>query len=144
MYPDRQEGKSTINEDGAIAAIAHPPASKPFELSCAWANQPGHPHLSIGYVVLDDETLWGVYACSATNVTSGNEWSFTLPMSLSIHEVTALALNVIAWDRFVVIEEERFHYDENAKHAIAASLRLIERLSRPGALVTAIRTFLDR
>ncbi|MEI6985581.1 MAG: hypothetical protein WCK65_05580 [Rhodospirillaceae bacterium] len=114
-----------------------------FELACDWRGSDGHPHLSIGYVVLAEETVWGVYACSATNVTSGNEWSFTLPTTFTIHEATNIALNIIAWDRFVVIESERHHYDEAAKHAIATSLHQVSDFSRPCKLVEAVRVFLS-
>lgn len=98
--------------------------------------------MAIGYVVDGGETVWGVYVCSATNVTCGNEWSFSLPMSFNLVEVTNIAINVIAWDRFVVVESERPFFDETVKHHIMESLRTIRQVSRPCRLVTAIREFL--
>lgn len=113
-----------------------------FDLRCVWQLQEGHPHLSVGYVVVDGEAVWGVYICSATTLVPGNEWSFTLPMSFGIHEVTIAALNAIAWDRFAVIEEERPDFDDASKHYILDSLRVIVAHSKPCRLVTAIKGFL--
>ena len=113
-----------------------------FDLRCAWQMQEGHPHLSVGYVVLEGEMVWGVYICSATTLVPGNEWSFTLPMSFGIHEVTIAALNAIAWDRFAVIEEARPDFDDASKHYILDSLRTIVAHSKPCRLVTAIKGFL--
>lgn len=114
----------------------------PFDLRCGWQRQEGHPHLSVGYVVIDGETLWGVYICSATYLVPGNEWSFTLPMTFGLHEVTMIALNAIAWDRFAVVGTERTGYDEPVKSYIVNSLRTVAAHSRPCALVDAIRDFL--
>ncbi len=123
---------------------ASPPSApdQGFELTCAWQHQEGHPHLSVGYVMADHEIIWGVYICSATTLVPGNEWSFTLPMSFGIHEVTITALNAIAWDRFAVIEEARPDFDQAAKHFIVDSLRTIATHSKPCRLVTAIKDFL--
>jgi len=115
---------------------------EPFDLRCEWRRHEGHPHLSVGYVVVDGETLWGVYVCSATYLVPGNEWSFTLPMTYAIHEVTMIALNAIAWDRFAVVESERPGYDDPVKGYIMNSLRTIATFSRPSRLVDAIREFL--
>ncbi|MEI8393284.1 MAG: hypothetical protein WCF85_01015 [Rhodospirillaceae bacterium] len=146
-FPAKAEAESmTMSEptfDHDSTGYATLPAEDEFDLRCTWAGRAGHPHLSIGYAVLDDETVWGVYVCSATNVTSGNEWSFTLPMTFNIHEVTNIALNVIAWDRFMVIAGERPDFDEKTKQFIAASLRIVEQLSRPCRLVTAIQDSLS-
>jgi len=122
-------------------AAAQPPADSGFDLRCTWQLQEGHPHLAVGYTVADGETVWGVYICSASSLVPGNEWSFTLPMSFSIHEVTIAALNTIAWDRFAVVEEARPEFDEVSKHYILESLRAIEAHSKPCRLVTAIRNF---
>ena len=119
-----------------------PAAGRDFDLRCDWHRQEGHPHLSIGYVVVDGETLWGVYICSATYLVPGNEWSFTLPMSYGLPEVTMIALNAIAWDRFAVVESERAGYDGAVKGYIMTSLQTIEKYSKPCRLVTAIREFL--
>ena len=123
-------------------ASSHPSAEGGFDLRCHWQLQEGHPHLSVGYVVINGETQWGVYICSATSLVPGNEWAFTLPMSFGIHEVTVAALNAIAWDRFAVIEEARQEFDDASKHYILDSLRTIADHSRPCRLVTAIRNFL--
>ncbi|MEI6559806.1 MAG: hypothetical protein WCO00_15490 [Rhodospirillaceae bacterium] len=123
-------------------AAAPSPKEGGFDLRCGWQGQEGHPHLAVGYVVAEGETLWGVYICSATYKVPGNEWSFTLPMSFGIHEVTIAALNAIAWDRFAVIEEERPDFDDAAKHFILDSLRTIVSHSQPCRLVTAIKGFL--
>ncbi len=130
----------TLPEPETAAAASA--AGGGFDLGCVWQHQDGHPHLAVGYVVAGGETLWGVYICSATSLVPGNEWSFTLPMSFSIHEVTITALNAIAWDRFAVIEEERPAFDEASKHYILDSLRLIVAHSRPCRLVSAIQGFL--
>ena len=124
------------------AAVPPSPSEGGFDLGCAWQLQEGHPHLAVGYVVVDGQTVWGVYICSATSLVPGNEWSFTLPMSFGIHEVTIAALNAIAWDRFAVIEEERQDFDEASKHFILDSLRTIVAHSKPCRLVSAIKGFL--
>ncbi len=136
MPPTLPEPETTATPAGASADNGG------FDLRCGWQLQDGHPHLAVGYVVVGGETVWGVYICSATTLVPGNEWSFTLPMSFGIHEVTIAALNAIAWDRFAVIEEERPDFDEASKHYILDSLRTIVAHSRPCRLVTAIKGFL--
>ena len=121
-----------------------PRSARPFDLRCDWHGQDGHPHLSIGYVVVDGVTVWGVYICSATYLVPGNEWSFTLPMTYGLPEVTMIALNAIAWGRFAVVEAERAGYDGAVKGYIMTSLQTIATYSRPCRLVAAIREFLGR
>jgi hypothetical protein len=134
----------TVLDTAALVRSLRPAPTPPpdFELNCQWQPHGGHPHLSVGYVIVDGQTVWGVYICSATYLTPGNEWSFTLPLSFEIQQVISIALSALAWDRFMVVESERPAFDEAAKHAIVSCLETIAQHSRPCKLVSAIAAFL--